>query len=460
MPEYTQDTSVAEVYDFIKQFHFHKGLGVDLFDEMEFSDDAMVRVSPPEGLIKLKRDATTQFYPTDADIWARTWVTNPKAARKLKMVEIFPVIPPEDTTVQLRIYDGSDDYWWDGGDWAVAGASDWNTEAEINANIETFPLLPNRQFAITLNLTTTDREVTPTVSEVRVLMEVQIDYLEDLVMRSLMAQLEAEIRPTSNFIVPAFESDTSSLDFDDYRLNTPYTISDVVGVYDFDADPELLTNLFNSYDSGTHVITFTSAIPAGNRAWILFRYTPEVVFVQHQDWHEVAKVPCLLIQRLEVPFTSAYNLAAREGIVDKGTGDAVILQEPWRATLEFRLHGLTASVVDEMRLMSRVIQFFEENRVIRSVGLDEYYWMRIEREFRDLSNPNRADQRAFWTRFAIHDIRMPMVSETGHAVQRLSLTWKGPKPPHEDPLKGGARIIISTHTEDGPVEFEETVEVT
>lgn len=454
-------TSVAEVYDFIKQFHFKPGYGVDLFSEMAYSDTDLVRLSPGVGEVMLKRETVSQFYSTADDIWFRTWVTNPLAMRKIKMLELFPILQPEDTTRQVRIYDGTDDYYWDGGTWSVAGTSDWNTEADFNANIETYNVLPGRQFAIVVNLKTTDQEVTPTVEEIRVLIEVHIDYLEDIVLRSLMPFMESEIDPTARLAnISPFTVNTGTINLSEYRTNIPYTISDVAGVYDLDDDLDLLYNLLDSYDSGTSIITLTQDIPAGNRPLVVIRYTPEVVLIQHQDWYEVNKVPCLLLQQLEVPQTLAYNLAASEGIVDKGTGNAVVLQEPWRAKLEFRVHGLTGSVVDEMRLMSRLIQFFEENPVLRSTGLDEYYRMRIEREFRDMSSPNRADQRAFWTRFAIHDVRMPMVSKAATAVQRVSLTFTGPKPPHEDPLKGGSRVVISVHEDGGPVEFEETVEIT
>jgi len=453
--------SVAEVYDFIKQFHFKVGYGIDLFNSMTYSDPTKIRVSPLQGKVLLKRDSTTQFFPTDDDIWARTWVTNPLSARKLKMLQVFPNRQVADTEVKIRLYNGTDDLYWDGAAWSVAGVSDWNTEAEINANIETFPLLPDRKFAVTMNLKTTDKEVTPEVTEVRVLMEVHIDYIEDIVLRSLLPAFEGDIDPVANMAhVPAFDTDVTTIDLSQYRSNIPYNVSDVAGVYDLTVDPERLYNQLDSYDPNTQIITLSAPLPAGHRPIVLLRYKPEIVFIQHQDWYEVAKVPCLLIQQLEVPFTSAYNLGAREGIVDKGTGNAVVIREPWRATFEFRIHGLTGGLVDELRLQSRVIQFFEKNEMLRSTGLDEYYRMDIEREFRDLSSPSRSDQRAFWTRFTVNDVRMPFVSEVAHAVRKTSLIFTGPKPPHEDPVKGGARVVLTVHTEDGPVEFTETVEIT
>lgn len=456
--------SVAEIYDFIKQFHFKSGYGVDLYNDMTFSDTSKIRVSPAEGHVVLKRDSITQFYPTEDDIWARTWVTNPLSARKLKMIQLLPNIEVADTERKVRLYDGTNDLYWDGVTWSIAGAGNWNTEAEINANIETFPLLPDREFAVTINLKTTDREVTPEVTEVRVLMEIHIDYIEDIVLRSLLPAFEDAIDPVANMAhIPEFTTDVSTIDLSEYRRNIPFNISDVAGVYDLTDDPERLYNQLDNYNPATSVITLSTPLPAGHRPIVLIRYKPEIVFIQHQDWYEVDKVPCLLIQSLEVPFTSAYNQSAREGIVDKGTGNAVVLKEPWRATFEFRIHGLTGGLVDEFRLQSRVIEFFEKNPMLRSTGLDELYRMRIEREFRDLSSPSRSDQRAFWTRFTVNDVRMPFVSESAHAVQRVSLTFKGPKSPtvlHEDPVKGGSRIVATTHTEDGPVEFTETVEIT
>lgn len=455
--------SEAEVFDFIKQFHFMPGQGVDLFNQMAYSDPTKIRMSPVQGHVVLKRSTTTKFYPTDTDIWARTWVTQPLAARKLKMLQVFPNHQVMGTTVKVRLFDGTNDLYWDedASEWLVAGSGDWNTEAEINAHITTFPLLPNRRFAVTMNLATTDKEVTPEVTQIRVLMEIHIDYIEDIVLRSLMPAFENAIDPVANCAhIPAFTTDVSSIDFSQYRQNVSYTVSDVEAVFDLTADPDRLYNRLDNFDPATQIITLTQDLPAGHRPFILLRYKPEIVFIQHQDWYEVDKVPAILIQALEVPFTSAYSSASREGIVDKGTGNATVVREPWRATFEFRIHGLTGGLVDELRLMSRVIQFFENNRFLRSTGLDEYYAMSMEREFRDLSSPSRSDLRAFWTRFTVKDVRMPFVSESAHAVRRLSLTFKGPQPPHEDPVKGGSRVKITVHTEDGPVEFTETVEIT
>lgn len=462
------DTSVAEVYKVIKQFHFEGGFGIDPFSELTFSDATKIRLDPSDFNVKLKMDQTTWKYPSDTDIWFRTWVTTPKSCRKLLMFESFPVIQPCDedgnhAELYYRIYDGTDDLWWDGVAWSVAGAGEWNTEEEINTNIDTYPILPDRSFAITVNLRSVDtrNQITPLVKELRVLMEVHIDFLEDIVFRSLMPSIKNNVTALANYAaVPAFASDVSSIDFSQYRINTPYNIVDVERVYDLTDDIELLYNLFDSYDTGTGVITLASDLPAGHRPLIIFRYQPEIVYITHQDWIEVHKLPAIILQRVDVPVATAYNRSAKEGIVNKATGDAFVVSSPWRASIEFRLHGLSASAVDEMRMISRTLEYFENNQLLRSTGLDEYYRMYLEKEFRDMSTPGRSDERAFWTKFSIKDIRMPFVGEDATAVMNLNFTFKEPAPAHEDPVKGGARIVISTHTDGGPVQWTRTVTVT
>jgi len=458
--ETLSDTSVAEVYRYIKEFDFEPGMGRNLYEELVFSDSDKIRFNSTNCQVCLKKQSPGGLYPTDADIYFETWVTNPKALRKILMLQVFDHRVSESTTTQVRISDGTDHWYWDGGSWSVAGAGNWNTEGDFNANIQDFTILPGRQFAIVVNLVTTDEYETPSVSEIRVLMEIRIDYLEDLIFRSLIPLIKSEIRPVANYALPALETDSSTIDLDDYELDTPFNITDVEAVFNHSTDPEFLTDILSSYDTGTKVVTLTTPILADEIPFILFRYAPEVSYTTHQDYFEVVKLPCLTLQRLEVPTESAYNLGAREGIVDKGTGDAVLIHEPWKATLDFRLHVDADHAVDEMRLMSAVMKFFDENKLLRSIGLDESYRMQIIREFRDLITPNRADQKTFWTRFEIMDVRMPFVSEDTKGVTRLVLTFAEPEPSHEDPSDGGSRIVFTSHTDDSPRAWEESFEIT
>jgi len=458
--EILSDTSVAETYRYIKEFDFTTGLGHNPYEELTFSDTDLIRLDGRDFHIKLKKQSPYGYYPLDTDIYFETWITNPESVRKLLMLQVFGNQVSEDTTFLVRLTNGTDHYFWDGAAWTVAGAGDWNSEGDINANIETFTILPDREFGVVVNLQTLDKYNTPSVSEIRVLMQIRIDYMEDLIFRSLIPMLKEEIRPVANFPLPALLADSSSIDLNDYEMDTNFNVTDVEAVFNHSTDPEFLTDILSSYNPTTNIISLSTPILTGEIPFILFRYVPEIQYTTHQDYFEVAKIPTVTLQRLEVPIASVYNLGAREGVVDKGTGNAVLVHEPWKATLDFRVHITTDHAIDEMRLMSTLMKFFDENKLIRSIGLDEYYRMQIVREFRDLISPDRADQKTFWTKFQIMDVRMPFVSEDTKGVTRLIIGFSEPEPEQEDPVKGGTRIVFTSHTDDSPRAWEESFEVT
>ena len=443
-------TSVAESYRVIKQFHFESGFAHRPQEELTFSDNTLIRWSPEESDVRLKMQSTGKYS------------SNPESVRQLLMIQTFPNIQETGAEIYLRIYDGSDDYWWDGAAWSVAGAGEWNTEAEINANIDTFPILPGRTFAITVNLRSVDslNEVTPIVSEIRVLMLVYIDFIEDLVLRSLLPTLETGITALSNYAaIPSASSDVSEIDFGAYRKNTPYNITNVEQVYDLTNDPNLLTNIFSSYNPTTEIISLSPDLPAGARPLVLFRYTPEIIYITHQDYTEVGKLPAMIIQRIEVPVPSAYPTAAKEGIVNKTSGAAVVIENPLKITLQFRFHLLAASAVDQMRLITKSLQFFNETQFITSRGLDEKYRLYLDKEFRDLSNPGKSDERVAWTQFSIRDIYLPLISKDTYAVTKLSVNVSEPTPPKEDPILGGSRTVIYVHSHDHAAQWTRTIEI-
>ena len=83
------------------------------------------------------------YYPTTTDITAKTWVTNPQTVKQWLGFEAV-VYHEKDydgtelTSVNFRLGDGTNEYYWDGAAWSVSTTS-WNTEAEIANNISTFP---------------------------------------------------------------------------------------------------------------------------------------------------------------------------------------------------------------------------------------------------------------------------------------------------------------------------------
>jgi hypothetical protein len=109
-----------------------------------------------------------------------------------------------------------------------------------------------------------------------------------------------------------------------------------------------------------------------------------------------------------------------------------------------------------MRLMSRVMSFFKNNEFVTSIGLDEKYRLWLEKEFRDMSNSSKSDERAFWTLFSIKDVRLPLVSRDTTAVRRMIFNYSEPLPAHEDPIKGGSRIVDDRHTNESAASWVRT----
>jgi len=454
------NTSVAETYYYIRELMFVPNFGFNPYTDMEFSDPTKIYIERQRRIVRLKRQSLDGLFSTDADIYFRTEVVNPLAARQIELVQVKSR-EPRGTYTQIKLYNGTSDYYWDGVAWSIAGTSDWNSEGDVNANLATFPFLPARTLAVVVNLKTDDAYVTPEISEVLVLFRLRIDYLEDLIFRSMIPHMKQEIRPVANYPLPPLTTGVAQLTLSDYELDTPFEVTDVEAVYDFTADSELLYDIFDSYNATTTVITLTSTLPAGHVPFVLFRYVPRFVYTTQQDYIEIAKVPSIVLQRMEIPFAGDYSLLSRETIVDKGTGRAVIVKEPWRATLEFRIHVYADRAVDEVRLMSALMKYFESNQSVHFIGVDEHYRMMVIRELRDLNTPSHNDEHVFWTRFQIIDVKMPLVSEEGYGIRKISLIFSEPLRSDEDEWASGhTDIVLHSPWEPGEVPaWNETVTI-
>jgi hypothetical protein len=325
-----------------------------------------VRLSPESAALQLR--AINDTYPTTADLFAKTWLTNPRSVKRWIGFESVHVngensLGVEQTAVLFRLNDGTDDRFWDGAAWSVASSSDWNTEEEVATNISTFPVT-SQSLQVVINLSTSDSAYTPYVYAIKVLYESDAEMSEDLLARGLLAALKTNIRPIARLQVDSDETDEIVL-----APETPYDIVSVDAVYNVTADPNRLVDLYDSYDSSTQTVTLTAAQDAGDQLLVQFCYRPVAAIMTSQDFTELARVPAITIEDFRE--TRSFDVSGAESVVNKATGSGWRLQGGRQTTYEVPLRMIASKEFDVQRLGDELRRFFRSTSVLTIPGVDE-----------------------------------------------------------------------------------------
>jgi hypothetical protein len=400
----------------ITEIWWEPNQGFDPRASTVLSDAAKIRLDPADFKIKLKLQDNSR-YPTDADLSARSRTYRPEAVRRLLMLQLNASIPKDEdgnalASVGLRLFDGTDERFWDGGAWAVAGAGDWNTEAEVNGNIEDFNVSA-RAFAVVLNLQTADDRVTPTVESVFVLWEGEVDWSQDITLDSLTATVRENAIWTEDAALPPLEADSALIDLDAYTDDSNLTVVGMDAVYDHTADPTHRTDLLQSYDAGTREITLAVSIPAGNVPYLRMRCQAVVAWDTHQDFTEVGHLPEVILGDVETVSSSPYPSGSGSGIVRKDTGAAVSVPAPYRMTYQVTMEVRTDRSREQQRLTDALLTLLvdgpadEEGPFLRSRATDRRYRIWLIDEFRAVAPTlNLSDVRTFQAEFRIQDVAL------------------------------------------------------
>lgn len=414
---------------------FEPSQGFDVRRGLTFSDATKIRLDPEDFRLKLKLNDDFR-YPTDADLSVRSRTFEPAAVRVLELVEVFSTIPRDDdgndlASVRLRLYDGSNELFWDGATWTIAGPGDWNEVAEINANLATFDVVSARKFALVFNLQTTDDRYTPEVDCALVLWRGPIDWVDDLLVDSLVGTIQDELVYIEDLALPPLEADSTSIDLGLYTDEHSLEITDADAVFDHDADPDHLVDLLGSYDAGTKVLTLSAAIPAGNRPFLRMFVRPVVAWETAQDFYELARLPSVVLRDSENVVSTRYPKTRSLGIVDRVSGNAVETGPPYRATYEVTVEVTVDRTTTQARLVEELMRFLtdgppsEIGPFIRSLATDRRFRIRLIDEFRAVDPKlNLADVRTFEATFRIEDAALDLTpARVAHAVQRMNLNF-------------------------------------
>jgi len=358
-----------------------------------------VRLHPTLHHLQLKQGSGTGGgYPTTADLYAKTWTTTPRSMKRwvgfMADVKHFKNrAGTQLTDVRYRLSaDGVNELYWNSGAnaWVPAAPNNWNTEAEVANNIAAFPA-STQTIQVVLNLKTDDASVTPEVRALRLLYESDLEELEDYVWRSLLPSMRSQIRPIGEHAIEMAAAG-ASIDLNTYPIETPYDIVGIDAVYDIDADPRKLTNLFDSYNDATKVIALTGAIPGGNTALIRFLYAPVLAVTTHQDYIELEKVPEILLEDVKIVDDLGKSNGAHY-VINKATGAGKKVPVT-QGDIEIRGRYITDKAKDHARLSDAVRRYFEANQLLRSVGMDDDFRLWLIDFYDQDTTPNQDDLHA------------------------------------------------------------------
>lgn len=300
------------------------------------------------------------------DLHVRTEPFAPTARKTWDFVEVIANVP-ENTHIDVRVHDGSDPLWWNGAAWAVAGAGDWNTEAELNANLSDYD---GDSLAIEVRLRTDLDTVTPSLASIGLAWTGEaINWLKSWIYDGIVESLKANLRPTT--AIPVDGNGTDEFDLDGYDLGAGYRITEVVEAYNHTSDPRHRINILTGY-AGT-VATLSEVVPEGDTLFMLARYAPQISVTTSPDYVDKARVPAVWITDIRTQSRPSMQGGSGPAVIDRTVdppAGRVLLNPIPMSDIVFTYAILAPSSNDEIDLAEAMRTFVEGYTVIHLPALD------------------------------------------------------------------------------------------
>lgn len=339
---------------------------------LTFSDTAKIR-NPEEdsqGSITLKLQAS-KLYPTTADLHVKGSLFAPEAVRQWKAIDVELDTPLSATkaavtSIQWRLNDGTDDRYHNGTSWVAAGASSWNTLAQLQANFSTFPTATHK-IRWVANLRTTDGKLTPKLKAVWILWEADIaSFAATTIYDGLVRQLKALVKPVTDLTLSWPGGLTT--DLDNLGQEEPLTVADVEGAFALASDPKLQVNLKSAYNTGTKVLTLTSDPGVGANVLLRVVYTPTVVVTTHPDFNGAVRVPALEI--VDISSTMESEPASWIKLINRADGSGFKIRAPRQLSYACSLRACAARAKEALGLAEATLRALRQTPRLTLQTLD------------------------------------------------------------------------------------------
>lgn len=323
------------------------------------SDAAKIHLDGQAGTLKLRDDLATGEYPTDTGLSIAGQRLSPSALTRWRAVQTWTTVP-DGATLAYRVRTPTGDLYWHAGAWVAATlVTHWNTLADLQAG---FPSLTVRDIRLVYSMTTTDADVTPVVTRVVVVYEVDVpSWHEEWLFRVFVAALKAGVRTTADVVLD-WPADGATATFDPAAIEEPPGTGQTVAAAYTAASP--WSNVLSSYNPATHLVTLTGPATAGDAITLRIQCAPLVAVVTHPDYDEISALPAIVIDTVDGDVVGERLVGTTAG--DTTTADAVYVPAPRQMDMTIALRLCASRALDLMRLIDAVEAFVAANPVLSS----------------------------------------------------------------------------------------------
>jgi len=342
--------------------------------ETSFMLDAELYDTEIRDLLALRKDPNELHGKFYAEEEAQTFVTEPLAARELIGFSIEGVIP-EGTSVEFRMFNGSIPMIWDETDEWKEATDDWNSVEEIAEGLPFWIKQVGKKFGFVLKLASdTDKKLTPRIYAIKVLMEVEMSYEEDILYRSLKSRLASVITHKEVELQLQNDDETatvSEVDLAEYDIleQIPVEVTNVLSVYEKD-DEDRRHDLLSTYDPETKLIGFNEEIGGNSRIVLILECRPSVVVIgQSVNMYPMpTNLPAIAVEDFS---EDSVEEGGRDSVVNVQLEWGAMVNAPLITTYSATLMFYTGSGRELRKLAEAVRADFRETPYLHSIGLDE-----------------------------------------------------------------------------------------